>query len=207
MRWGWETLPSTIIVFVVAVVVILLFRISAKSMGLCRTLDTLQCSGLVLLVQVFYLCRRAGTHPETRRENEKERLRVREKWEILSCTGSVECLTIIICDGIITAQSNSTPDSIYPSHRLSLSLWSERNWQSDFTEPRLNFVTRVFIIPRVSFFSGLIYECFPHFNLCLCMKSVPMELPYTGRLMNPICKSDLLAAKAHPLLSLLMPAF
>lgn len=48
-------------------------------MGLCRTLETLQCSGLVLLVQVFYICRRAGTHPETRRENEKERLRVREK--------------------------------------------------------------------------------------------------------------------------------
>ena len=34
---------------------------------------------------------------------------------------------------------------------LSLSLWYEWNWQSDFREPSLNFVWRVFIIPRVSF--------------------------------------------------------
>lgn len=38
------------------------------------------------------------------------------------------------------------------------------------------------------------------------MKSVPSGLPYTRRLMNPICKSDLLAAKALLLLSLLMRA-
>lgn len=38
------------------------------------------------------------------------------------------------------------------------------------------------------------------------MKSVPLGLPYTRRLMNPICKSDLLAAKALLLLSFLMPA-
>lgn len=38
------------------------------------------------------------------------------------------------------------------------------------------------------------------------MKSVPSGLPYTARLMNPICKSDLLATKALPLLSFLMPA-
>lgn len=56
-------------------------------------------------------------------------------------------------------------------------------------------------------FFRLIYERFPHFNLRLCMKSVPLGLPYTRRLMNPICKSDLLAAKALLLLSLLMPAF
>lgn len=39
------------------------------------------------------------------------------------------------------------------------------------------------------------------------MKSVLLGLPYTRRLMNPICKSDLLAAKALLLLSLLMPAY
>lgn len=53
----------------------------------------------------------------------------------------------------------------------------------------------------------LIYEHISHFNLRQYVKSVPMGLPYTRRLMNPICRNDLLAAKAQPLLSLLMHAF
>lgn len=59
------------------------------------------------------------------------------------------------------------------------------------------FLSRANLRVRSSFF---------FFNLCLCMKSVPSGLPYTRRLMNPICKSDLLAAKALLLLSLLMRA-
>lgn len=102
-------------------------------------------------MQVFCCSLRAGTHPEIQSEK-----RERRKWEILSCSGSEECLTIIIFDGIIIAQSNPTPGSYIPSllplcSALPPPLWYEWNWQSDFREPSLNFVWRVFIIPRVSF--------------------------------------------------------
>lgn len=102
-------------------------------------------------MQVFCCSLRAGTHPEIQSEK-----RERRKWEILSCSGSEECLTIIIFDGIIIAQSNPTPGSYIPSllplcSVLPPPLWYEWNWQSDFREPSLNFVWRVFIIPRVSF--------------------------------------------------------
>lgn len=50
-----------------------------------------------------------GMHPEILRGK-----KWRGKWEILSCTGPVECLTIIIFDGIIITQSSPTPSSHIP---------------------------------------------------------------------------------------------
>lgn len=102
-----------------------------------------------LSMQVFCCGLGAGTHSDDLEQKE------RRKWEILSRTGSEGCLTVIIFDGIIIAQSNPTPGSYIPSllpvrSPLSLSPWYEWNWQSDFREPSLNFVWGVFIIPRVS---------------------------------------------------------